>query len=136
MNNDLEKTLQIFYDIANGGEGELSNIFIPDFQLDIAQGFPYGGVYNGMDEVNGFFANYKKHFDFWNVTTDQFITINKNSMAVTGTYFAKAKDTQVEFEMETVHFWKASDSKLTSLKQYCDTAILSDAMNNMVPKKI
>lgn len=136
MSNDLEETLNLFYDIANGGEGELSGIFIADFELNIAPGFPYGGQYLGMDGVNEFFANYKKHFDFWTVSTEKFISISKNSMAVTGTYFAKAKETGIEFEMETVHFWKSDKDKLTSLKQYCDTAILSNAMANKVPTRI
>ena len=136
MSNDLKETLHSFYNIANGGEGELADIFISDFQLNIAPGFPYGGNYRGMDAVNEFFTNYKKHFDFWTVTTEQFISIDKSSMAVTGTYFAKAKETGIEFEMETVHFWQSDKGKLTSLKQYFDTAILSDAMANRVPKRI
>ena len=135
MSIKIRKLLDKFYDIANGADGELSDIFVTDFELGIAPGFPYGGVYTGMDEVAEFFVNYKKHFDIWKVVCDQFFYVSEHTMIMTGSYIAKTTKGGVEFTMETAHVWVSEENKLKSLKQYCDTAILSDAMGNQVPKR-
>ena len=131
----VKALLDTFYAIANGGEGDLADIFTEDFQLGIAPGFPYGGDYFGMDGVAEFFGAYKKHFEIWTVATDQFLAIGTDQMIVTGSYQAKTSETGVEFHMETAHLWKAESGRLKSLKQYCDTAVLSQAMGHKVPMR-
>mgnify|MGYP003953236121 CR=1 FL=1 len=135
MSKTIRELLDKFYDIANGGEGELSDIFVPDFELGIAPGFPYGGEYLGMDGVNEFFGNYKQHFDVWKVVCDQFFSVDEHTMIMTGSYIAKTANGGIDFHMETAHVWRSQGDKLKSLKQYCDTAVLSDAMGNQVPKR-
>lgn len=125
--------LERFYEIANGGEGDLAEIFTKDFELGIAPGFPYGGEYFGMDGVAEFFGAYKKHFEIWTVHIDRFLPIGTDQMIATGSYSAKTSNGGVVFEMETAHLWKAKNGKLKSLKQYCDTAVLSQAMSHKVP---
>ena len=43
-------------------------------------------------------------------------------------------ETKKDFEMQTVHLWTAKNGMLTSYKHYCDTAILSNAMNHEIPQ--
>jgi uncharacterized protein len=135
MSASIRVLLNRFYDLANGAEGSLSEVLIDDFDMGIAHGFPYGGDYLGMEDVGGFFANYKSHFDSWRVDIERFIEVDDQNMIATGSYTAVASDTGKEFNMETAHIWTAKDGMLTSLKQYCDTAILSAAMDHKVPLK-
>lgn len=135
MAKNISELLDRFYDLANGAEGSLAEVLVNDFDMGIAPGFPYGGDYHGMDDVGGFFKNYKSHFDSWSVAVDRYIGVDDENMVVTGSYTAVASDTGKEFTMETAHVWTAKDGMLTSLKQYCDTAILSDAMDHAVPVK-
>lgn len=129
----IKDLLDTFYAIANGGEGDLADIFTEDFELGIAPGFPYGGDYSGMHGVAEFFGAYRKHFESWSVQTDRFLPIGTDQMIVTGTYSARTAESGVGFQMETAHLWKAENGKLKSLKQFCDTAILSQAMGHTVP---
>lgn len=135
MSTDIRELLNRFYDLANGAEGSLTEVLVDDFSMGIALGFPYGGDYRGMEDVAGFFKNYKSHFDSWSVAVDRYIPVNDENMVMTGSYTAVASDTGKEFTMETAHVWTAKDGMLTSLKQYCDTAILSDAMDHHVPMR-
>ena len=97
-------------------------------------GFPYGGDHVGLDDTNAFFEKLGAHFEFWKVHTDRFIGVDDDNLVVTGKYRSKAYDTGKEFEMETVHLWTAKDGMLTSYKHYCDTAVLSAAMDHKVPQ--
>lgn len=135
MSKGIRELLDRFYDLANGAEGALTEVLVENFDMGIAPGFPYGGDYHGMEDVGGFFKNYKSHFDSWTVYIDRFIPVNDESMIATGGYAAVASETGKKFEMETAHVWTAKDGMLTSLKQYCDTAILSAAMDHKVPTK-
>ena len=133
MSKTIRELLERFYDLANGAEGSLSEVPVDNFDMGIALGFPYGGDYHGMDDVGGFFKNYKSHFDTWVVDVDRYIAVDDANMVVTGSYTAVASDTGKKFTMETAHLWTAKEGMLTSLKQYCDTAILSAAMDHKVP---
>lgn len=132
----MKDLLDTFYSIANGGEGDLADVFAEDFELGIAPGFPYGGDYHGVDGVAEFFGAYKKHFDIWTVATDRFLPLGDDQMVVTGSYTARTAGTGVDFEMETAHLWKVENGRLKSLKQYCDTAVLSQAMGHKVPQRV
>ena len=134
MTRSIRELVDRFYEIVNGADGEFSEIFRKDFELDIMRGFAYGGVHKGLAEVDRFFADFGAHFDGWAVDTDRFIEVDKGTMIVTGKYRSRGLATDKELEMDTVHFWTASDGMLTSYKHYCDTAILCDVMGHDVPQ--
>ncbi|MBI6629957.1 nuclear transport factor 2 family protein [Pontibaca salina] len=134
MTQDIRKLVQRFYEIVNGASGDFSEIFAKDFHLGIMKGFPYGGEHIGLAAVNKFFEDLGSHFEFWAVDTDRFIEVDSTTMIVTGKYRSKASATDKSFEMETIHLWTAKSGVLTTYKHYCDTAIISEAMNHNVPQ--
>lgn len=134
MSKSIRQLVDRFYAIVNGAEGDFGEIFREDFVMSIMPGFPYGGDHKGLAITQKFFADFGAHFEFWAVDTDRFITIDANNIIVTGKYRSRAKATGKAFEMETVHLWTAKDGMLTSYKHYCDTAIVSAALNHDVPQ--
>lgn len=134
MLRTIRQLVDRFYDIVNSGEGSFSEIFTEDFKLDIMTGFPYGGTHKSLAATNKFFADFGAHFEFWAVDTENFIAVDDNMIVVTGKYRSKAKSTGKSFEMETVHLWTAKDGMLTTYKHYCDTAIVSAALDHKVPQ--
>ena len=134
MKKSIRQLVDRFYGIVNGDEGDFSEIFSKDFSFDIMKGFPYGGKHVGLKKINKFFDDLGEKFEFWDVETDKFIQVDDNKIVVTGKYISKCNDTGKSFEMETVHLWESKDGMLTSYKHFCDTAILSNAMNNEVPQ--
>ena len=134
MTRSIRQLVDRFYEIVNGAEGDFSEIFTPDFEMDIMKGFAYGGVHRGLDAVGKFFEDFGAHFDGWAVDTDRFIQGDDGSMIVTGKYRSTGLKTGKPLEMETVHFWTAKDGMLTSYKHYCDTAILCDVMGHDIPQ--
>ncbi len=134
MTKSIRELVDRFYAIVNGADGEFSEIFTEDFKFGIMPGFAYGGTHDGLEKTNKFFEDLGEKFEFWEVHTDRFIPVDEKNIIVTGKYKSKCNATGKDFEMQTVHLWTADNGMLTSYKHYCDTAILSDAMNNNVPQ--
>lgn len=134
MTRSIRELADRFYEIVNGAEGDFSEIFAEDFELDIMKGFAYGGVHKGLPAVNKFFEDFGAHFDGWAVDTGRFIEIDDENLIVTGKYRSRGLKTGKDLEMETVHFWTAKDGMLKTYKHYCDTAILCDVMGHDVPQ--
>ncbi|MFK8033020.1 MAG: nuclear transport factor 2 family protein [Hyphomicrobiales bacterium] len=134
MTRNIRQLVDRFYEIVNTGEGSFSEIFTKDFELGIMSGFPYGGTHSSLAATEKFFDDFGAHFEFWAVDTDRFISIDDESIVVTGKYRSQAVSTGKSFEMETVHLWTAKNGYLTTYKHFCDTAIVSAALNHEVPQ--
>jgi len=134
MTRSIRELADRFYDIVNGADGDFDEILIKDFHLGIMKGFPHGGDHAGLDSTKKFFEDFGAHFDFWAVDRDRYIEIDAENLIVTGKYRSKASETGNALEMETIHLWTARDGMLTTYKHYCDTAIVSEAMNHKVPQ--
>ena len=134
MTKTTRQLVDRFYAIVNGAEGDFSEIFTDDFVMGIMPGFPYGGDHKGLKATKKFFEDFGAHFKFWAVDTNEFIEIDKNTLIVCGQYRSEAVATNKAFSMGTIHLWKSKDGMLTSYKHYCDTAIVSEALNHKVPQ--
>jgi ketosteroid isomerase-like protein len=134
MTHSIRDLVDRFYDIVNGADGDFDEIFTKDFHLGIMKGFPYGGDHAGLDATKKFFDDFSAHFEFWAVDTDRFIEVDAENIIVTGKYRSKASATGKSFEMETIHLWAARDGMLKTYKHYCDTAIVSEALDHKVPQ--
>ena len=134
MPRTIRQLVDRFYAIENGAEGDFSEIFRDDFVMGIMKGFPHGGDHKGLDATKQFMADAGAHFDFWAVDPDRFIEVDPQHIIVSGKYRSRAKSTGKDFEMETLHLWTAENGMLTRYKHYCDTAIVSAALDHHVPQ--
>ena len=60
--------------------------------------------------------------------------VDPQHIIVSGKYRSRAKSTGRDFEMETIHLWTAENGMLTRFNHYCDTAIVSAALEHRVPQ--
>ncbi len=134
MSSNIKAIAERFYEVVNAGD-DLGLVFADDIQFSIMRGFPYGGDYDGLAATKAFFENLGKHFEFWEVHPDRFIEVDDNNIVVTGRYVTRSSETGKDVEMETVHIWSEAGGKMISYKHYCDTALLSAAMNHNVPMR-
>lgn len=129
---DITELALGFYSIVNG-EGELGDVLSDDFQFDIMQGFPFGGLQDGLAASKAFFERLGPLFDNFEVHAEEFIPVDATHLVVKGFYRAKAAKTGTEVDFETVHLWTSNGEKLTHYKHYCDTALLCDALGHVRP---
>ena len=128
-------TVKRFYEIVNSDGSKLPEVLDENIQWEIIEGFPYGGVYNGLGSVfEDFFGNVMQHFEFWQAEPSEFIE-GGDKVTVLGTYHTKAKESGQDVNPTFAHIWTVSNGKLTRLQQYADTVQLSRALNNNVPTK-
>ena len=93
-----------------------------------AEGFPYGGTYNGPEAVlGGVFMRLGTEWDGFTVVPDEFID-GGDTVVVLGHYSGTYKATGKSFETNFAHVWKISGGKAVSFVQYTDTLVIQRAL--------
>jgi len=93
-----------------------------------AEGFPYGGTYNGPDAVlEGVLMRLGTEWDGFTVMPDEFID-GGDTVVVLGHYGGTYKATGKRFQTDFAHVWKIRDGKAVRFVQYTDTLIIQRAL--------
>ena len=114
-------TVRRFY--GNLGSPEvLIEVLSPNIQWEITQGFPYGGVYNGVGAVfNDFFARVLGDFDDWKTEASELIDAGSRVIG-RGAYSGRCRATGKRFSAQFVHVWTVAGNQIVRLQQCADTA--------------
>lgn len=114
-------TVRRFY--ANLGSPEvLMQVLSPTIQWEITAGFPYGGVYNGVNAVfNDFFARVLGDFDEWKTEASELLEAGDRIIG-RGAYSGRCKSTGKRFSTQFVHLWTVQGTQIVRLQQCADTA--------------
>jgi len=97
-----------------------------DLEYDIAEGFPNGGVYRGIDTVvNDFFA-FLADFDEFYAKGDEYFE-SGDHVIVLGRYFGVTKKGR-KVQSRFAHFWTIRDGKVVRLQQTADTLLIAHAL--------
>jgi len=111
---------------ARGNVSTFKSLLADDLEYDIAEGFPNGGVYRGIDTVvNDFFA-FLADFDEFYAKGDEYFE-SGDHVIVLGRYIGvtkKGRRVQARF----AHFWKIRDGKVARLQQTADTLLIAQAL--------
>jgi ketosteroid isomerase-like protein len=111
---------------ARGNVNAFKSLLANDLEYDIAEGFPNGGVYRGIDSVvNDFFA-FLADFDEFYAEGDEYFE-SGDHVIVLGRYVGvtkKGRRVQARF----AHFWTIRDGKVGRLQQTADTLLLAQAL--------
>ena len=132
-----ENTSQIalirkLYD-ARGNVNIFKSLLADDLEYDIAEGFPNGGVYRGLDKtVSGFFP-FLADFDEFYAKGDEYFE-SGDHVIVLGRYFGVTKKGR-RVEARFAHFWTIRDGKIGRLQQTGDT-LLSTSSGKMTMEKL
>ena len=111
---------------ARGNVNIFKSLLADDLEYDIAEGFPNGGVYRGIDTVvNDFFAFFAD-FDEFYAEGDEYFE-SGDHVIVLGRYFGVTKKGR-RVQSRFAHFWTLRDGKVGRLQQTADTLLIAQAL--------
>jgi uncharacterized protein len=106
----------------------LTELLSPTIRWEIVAGFPYGGVYVGVDAVfRDFFGRVLQDFEEWRTEMTELFDAADQVIAL-GTYSGRAKSTGKMFSARFAHLWTLEGGVLVRLQQCADTVQLARAM--------
>jgi len=129
MNNQILNAIQGAYDaFAKGDIPAVLGFLSSGIEWTEAEGFPYGGTYNGPNAVlEGVFMRLGAEWDGFAAVPDEFIDAG-DTVVVLGKYSGKYKATGKSFQANFAHVWKVREGKAIRFVQYTDTLIVQRAL--------
>jgi hypothetical protein len=113
---------------AKGDVPGVLGILDADIAWTEAEGFPYGGTYNGPNAVlEGVFMRLGAEWDGFAAVPAEFID-GGDSVVVLGQYSGTYKATSKSFQADFAHIWKMRDRKAIRFVQYTDTLLVHRAL--------
>ena len=111
---------------ARGNVNTFKSLLADDLQYDIAEGFPNGGVYRGIDAVVNDFFTFLADFDEFYAKGDEYFE-SGDHVIVLGHYFGVSKIGR-KVKSRFAHFWTIRHSKVVRLQQTGDTLLIAQAL--------
>src|SRR5262245_50819327 len=106
---------------ARSNADVIRQVLAPDIRWEVVEGFPYGGVYVGLDEVlRNFFGRLFQDFENFVAMGTEFFESGDRVIAL-GNYTGRAKATGKEFTARFAHVWSLQSGKIVRLQQCADT---------------
>jgi uncharacterized protein len=107
---------------------KLKEIVTEDVTWNVTEGFPYTGIYQGLDNVlRGFYARLRSNLDSFAAEHVRWIDAG-DSVIVLGYYLMTAKGVAGESRIRFAHIWGIKEGKVTGVWQVADTAKLPQAL--------
>lgn len=102
--------------------------FDPRIRWVEAEGFPYGGVYVGPDEVlENVFMKLGTEWEGFAAVPSEYVA-ERDMVVAMGTYSGTYKATGKSFKTPMVHVWRVRDGSIVEFHQHTDTAVVLRAM--------
>jgi uncharacterized protein len=93
---------------ARGNPEIILQVLAPNVRWEVVEGFPYSGVYVGLDDVlRNFFGRLFEDFESFVAVGSEFFESGDHVIAL-GTYTGRAKATGKEFTARFAHVWTES----------------------------
>ena len=106
----------------------MKEIIASDLVWDITPGFPFGGVYNGLDSMmNDFFGHLVPLFDSWAAQAERYFASGEDRVFVLGHYHGAKGDQNAEARF--IHLWTVRDGQLASMTQAADSHLVQQLAN-------
>jgi len=103
-------------------------VLAPDLVWDITPGFPFGGVYQGLESTfKDFFAKLVPLFATWGTEAMEYYGDEENHVFVVGQYHGVTKDGK-KADVRFIHLWTVRDGRLAALKQAADSHVVQQAL--------
>lgn len=113
---------------ARGNPDIIRQVLAPDIRWEVVEGFPYGGVYVGLDDVLGnFFGRLFQDFESFAAVGAEFFESGDRVIAL-GAYTGRARATGREFIARFAHVWTLQGGKIVRLQQCADTVQVTRAL--------
>ena len=111
---------------AMGDVNSFKSLLADDVEWDIAEGFPKGGVYRGLDTTVSDFFPFLADFNEFYAKGDEYFE-SGDHVIVLGRYFGVTKKGQ-RVQARFAHFWTLRDAKIVRLQQTADTHLIARAL--------
>ena len=111
---------------AMGDVNSFKSLLANDVEWDIAEGFPNGGVYRGLDTTFKGFFPFLADFDEFYAKGDEYFE-SGDHVIVLGRYFGVTKKGR-KMQARMAHFWTIRDGKVVRLQQTADTHLIAQAL--------
>src|SRR5262245_66148327 len=109
---------------ARGNPEVIRQVLAPHIRWEVVEGFPYGGVYVGLDNVlQNFFGRLFQDFENFVAQGSECFESGDHVIAL-GHYVGRAKATGRDFAARFAHVWTLQGGKIVRLQQCADTAQL------------
>jgi uncharacterized protein len=113
---------------ARGDPEVIRQVLASDVRWEVVDGFPYGGVYVGLDRVLGdFFGRLFTDFDEFVANGSEFFESGERVIAL-GNYSGRARRSGKRFTARFAHVWTLQDGLIVRLQQCADTVQLARAL--------
>ena len=116
---------------ARGNPDVIRQVLASDVRWEVVEGFPYGAVYVGLDDVlRDFFGRLFTDFDEFVANGSEFFESSDHVIAL-GTYSGRVKKTGRRFTARFAHVWTLQEGLIVRLQQCADTVQLTNALAAM-----
>jgi uncharacterized protein len=113
---------------ARGDPEVIRQVLASDVRWEVVDGFPYGGVYVGLDSVlSDFFGRLFTDFDEFIANGSEFFESGEHVIAL-GNYTGRARRSGKRFTARFAHVWTLQDGLIMRLQQCADTVQLARAL--------
>jgi uncharacterized protein len=113
---------------ARGNPEVIRQVLASNVRWEVVEGFPYGGVYVGLDSVlRDFFGCLFTDFDEFVANGSEFFESGERVIAL-GSYSGRARKTGKQFTARFAHVWTLQDGLIVRLQQCADTVQLARAL--------
>jgi ketosteroid isomerase-like protein len=121
---NLEIVKSFYREMAQGGVSAALGLLDPAVKwLEAEMGIYYDGTWVGPEAVKkNLFDKVPVDWDFFAITPESFVA-EGNVVVAFGDYSGKYSSTGKLFNAPFVHRWEVANGKLTSFRQYTDTAL-------------
>src|SRR5262252_2292034 len=111
---------------AMGDVNSFKSLLADDVEWDIAEGFPNGGVYRGLEKTVSDFFPFLADFDEFYAKGDEYFE-SGDHVIVLGHYLGVSKKGR-RLRSRFAHFWTIRDGKVVRLQQTADTLLIAQAL--------
>jgi hypothetical protein len=112
---------------ARGNPEIIRQVLAPDVRWEVVEGFPYSGVYQGLNGVSDFFTRLFGDFADWHTKPAEIFEAGDRVIGL-GFYSGRAKATGGTFKARFAHVWTVRDGVIVRLQQCADTVQLAKAL--------
>src|SRR5215813_551182 len=111
---------------AMGDVNSFKSLLAEDAEWDIAEGFPNGGVYHGVEKTVSDFFPFLADFNEFYAKGDEYFA-SGDHVIVLGNYLGVSKIGR-KVKSRFAHFWTIRDGKIARLQQTGDTLLIARAL--------
>jgi ketosteroid isomerase-like protein len=124
----LETVRSLYAAFAKGDVATVIGALDSEISWTEAEGFPYGGTYNGPNAVlENVFMKLGTEWEGFSAVPSEFVAEGDSIVAI-GQYSGKYKATGKSFSAPFVHVWNFKNGKAVKFRQFTDTAIVQKAL--------